>query len=470
MGKLQSLYDRMPLSVQTISLSVYGLLLHWQRYGYRAGNYAEELREHETWSSDRLRELELELLRRRALLAIERVPAYAGLVRHLPAVREARSVEEVLDLFPVLTKQHVRLNPEAFVPTGLRQSLLYGATSGTTGTPLKLFRTRDGVRRNFAYFRRVRRWRGLSHWNRTATLLGRTPVPKDQHTPPFWRYAWFTKNLLLSSYHVGPTSVEGYADALAAFRPEQVVCIPSCVMPVAEFMARSGRTLDSVRTVFTTAETLSAEQRTVLQTAFGAPVADQYGASEWTVWISQCENGTYHVHPEYGFLEVLDHNAKRVTEGRGRAVTTGFINDAMVLVRYDTGDFVTASSTTSCSCGRAFRIITSIDGRLEDSIVSPRGRVVPGTLVSLFRGLSGIIEGQVVQTSASTLLVRIVADKTWSPLIERQIVEGIDNRVGGGLDITVQLVDAIPRTPAGKFRSVIGLNSRAGADASVGDP
>jgi phenylacetate-CoA ligase len=462
--QLQVVYERVPIPLQDVMTSGYGLLLHWQRYGYGSNAYANELKLHEQWSADRIHALEFDLLHQRSTLALQRVPAYSHLRDRLPALNRARTPDEILDLFPLLTKQEVRSNAEAFIPTGLNEPIVHGATSGTTGTPLKLFRTHEGIRRNFAFFRRLRRWRGLSHWSRTATMLGRPVVPKNQANPPFWRYSWLTRNLLLSPYHVGTATVDGYADAIFAFRPEQIVCIPSCMLPVAKAMLRRGMRLNTVKAIFTTAESLSQEDRSTFETVFGAPVADQYGASEWTIWVSQCEYGTYHVHPEYGYLEIVDDSGRRMVDGIGRAISTGFINDAMVLIRYDTGDRMEAARDSStCQCRRNFRIVSRIEGRIEDSIVTPTGRAVSGTLVTLFRGLTGIVQAQVVQTSLAGIRVNIVPDETWSAETHRQVIEGLDRRLGGGMEIAVELVPSIPRTAAGKVRSVIGLKSAGGS-------
>ena len=314
-GTSQRIYDRLPIPLQNLAVSAYGFRLQLERYGGNSRSFTEELLKHERWSSEQFEELQLTLLRERAALALERVPAYRKLASNLPHIRAARTAAEILEPFPVLTKEEVRLAPESFIPKGVTERLLSANTGGTTGTPLRLFRTLSGIRNNFAFFRRIRHWRGLSHWSRTATLMGRLTVPEEQSQPPYWRHSYLTKNLLFSSYHMSPDTLPAYAQALADFRPEQIVCYPSSGTLMARAVLDAKLSLDGIRAVFTTAETVSSMQRDLMERAFGCPVADQYGSGEWTVTVSQCEQGTYHLHPEYGYLEILDESGRSVSAG-----------------------------------------------------------------------------------------------------------------------------------------------------------
>jgi phenylacetate-CoA ligase len=395
-------------------------------------------------------------LRARALLALESVPAYLSLRDRIGAVKAARTPEEILDIFPVLTKEEVRLNPESFVPTTLDPArLMTGMTSGTTGTPLRLYRSLESLRRNFAFFRRIRSWRGLSHWDRTATLMGRLVVPAEQAGPPYWRRSHTTNTLFVSSYHLGLQTIADCARAVAEFDPVQVVCYPSSGELLAEGLARIGRRLTRCRAVFTTAETIVQEQRRLIEESIGCPVADQYGSAEWTVWISQCELGSYHLHPEYGFLEVLDSHGKRIERGTGRAIATGFVNDAMVLVRYELGDLVTLNPQSTCTCRRPFPIVESIEGRRDDLVLTPDGRRV-GRLDPVFKGVGGIVLAQIEQSAFDELLVRVIPGSEWGPHVSALLLEELRRRVGPSMRVSIHEVADIPRTANGKFRAVIG--------------
>lgn len=466
MSRLQSVYEHSPIAVQNLMTTVYGLVLQHRRYGGGSAAYLRELLDHETWSREQVAAMQLGLLRERSILALTRVPAYRDLAGRLRVAEGASSAEEILDIFPVLTKEQVRRDPASFIPQGIGKRLIRGQTSGTTGTPLRLYRTLDGMRINFAFFARLRRWRGLTHWSRTSTLMSRPIVPAGQARPPYWRYAWLTKNQLLSSYHMTAETLPLYARALFEYQPEEIVAFPSSGVLVARAILESGLKLQGIRAVFTTAETLFPEDRVLLEAAFNCPVADQYGSAEWTVWISQCEQGAYHQHPEYGWLEILDSDGRRTDRGSGRAVATGFINEAMVLMRYDTGDRMTVDGT-DCPCGRCFPTVAAIEGRDEDSIVMPDGRIVRRLIVAL-KQLAGIVECQIVQTDPDRIQVRVVPGSEWTDTARGKIVANIVERVGRSMRIDTVLVDSIPRTRTGKFRAVVSLERyRAGGAGDV---
>jgi len=455
--RVQRIYDRLPICLQNVAVSAYGYHLQRQRYGGESRRYTEELLRHEALPADEIRALQIDLLRGRALLALEKVPAYRTLQDRIGEVKRAKSPDEILALLPILTKEEVRRAPESFIPEGVTGPLLRATTGGTTGKPLLLYRTLSGTRRNFAFFARTRAWRKLTEKDRTATLMGRLTVPEGQAQPPYWRHSRLTDNLLFSSYHMSPKALPEYARALVDFAPKQVVCYPSSGAPVASAILRAGLAPKGMHAVFTTAETLSPRQREVMELAFGCPVADQYGSGEWTVVISQCEHGTYHLHPDYGYLEVLDRQGEPCVKGTGRVVASGFINDAMVLLRYDTGDLVNLDGRP-CSCGRAFPTIQSIEGRAEDSIRTSDGREIGRLYNFVFAETSGIAEGQLVQRALDDILVRVVPGRDWQPQGEESIRHSLKSRLGPEVGVQIEYVDSIPRTVSGKFLGVISLD------------
>ena len=93
------------------------------------------------------------------------------------------------------------------------------------------------------------------------------------------------------------------------------------------------------KAIITSAETLFDYQRETIEEVFGCPIFDQYGCAEQVVFVSQCEKGNYHIHPEFGFVEFLRDDGNRAQVGEpARLICTGFTNHAMPLIRYDIGD------------------------------------------------------------------------------------------------------------------------------------
>src|SRR5690606_36279064 len=127
---------------------------------------------------------------------------------------------------------------------------------------------------------------------------------------------------------------------------------PSSLHLVRRAMLDAGRPMPRGRLkgVFPSSESLLAFQREVIEEAFGAPIFDRYGTSEFAVSMTGCGEGRLHVDMEFGIVEV---ESEEETEDyvRGPLLVTGFANDATPFIRYRIGDVGTRSKH-ACPCGR----------------------------------------------------------------------------------------------------------------------
>ncbi len=191
---------------------------------------------------------------------------------------------------------------------------------------------------------------------------------------------------------------------------------------------------------------------------FCCPVRDQYGSAEMAGFFAECEHGRYHVAPEYGIVEVVDADGAPVPiGGMGELCLTGFINPAMLLIRYLIGD-AGRLSASSCACGRHAPVVESVEGRIDDVIITPSGRHV-GRLDPAFKGMVGIRESQILQTASDQVLVRIVSDDR-SQVNGAGLVSNLTERIGTDVHIRIEFVDSIGKEANGKFRSVKSLLPR----------
>src|SRR6185295_6418689 len=120
-------------------------------------------------------------------------------------------------------------------------------------------------------------------------------------------------------------------------------------------------------------EGLTAETRRYLEGVYGAPVQQGYGLNEIGLVSALCEAGRHHVHRENCIVEIVDEAGIPVASGaQGRLLITGLLNAAMPLLRYDTGDLVTALDGP-CPCGRTLPTHGEIHGRLSRISALPQG-------------------------------------------------------------------------------------------------
>jgi phenylacetate-CoA ligase len=448
MSALRGLYDRAPVVIQNVMLSTYGLWLRRLRYG--AGHRARvaALRALEGQTRFEWQRTQAEALSRVIDLARRDVPYYR---RTLPPglVNDAASLAKL----PILTKEAVQTAGRMMISEKFaRKRLQEIHTGGTTGRPLIVYCDDSALKRNYAFFFRVREWAGIGHNERVATFAGRTIV-QTARGAPYWRHNWASKTLLLSSYHLAPDALDAYLDALVDFRPQMIDSYPSSLEPIARRALQRGEKRIRPKGIITSSETLFPEVRQIVEEAFGCPVFDQYGSAEMAACISQCEHGKYHAHPEYGVVEILVDGRPAKPGETGEIVATGFINEAMPFIRYATGDLAVPGEGP-CQCGRTFPIVERIEGRQDDCVITPEGRRV-GRLDPIFKSVEGIHEARIVQDAADHLRIELVPRPVVTPAEEATLRDELQRRVGTAMRLTFVRVEQIPRTARGKLRTVV---------------
>jgi phenylacetate-CoA ligase len=211
--------------------------------------------------------------------------------------------------------------------------------------------------------------------------------------------------------------------------------------------------------VFTSSESLLAFQRDSIEKAFGAPIRDRYGVSEFAVSMTECAQGRLHVDMEFCIVEVEVSEETEESE-TGPLLITGLSHDATPMFRYRIGDVGTRAKKP-CPCGRAGESFFEVDGRIEDYVLTPDGRLV-GRMDHVFKEQREVAEAQILQVDPSEVEVLIVPRDNYNDASERSVIREIRSRLGGEIRIRILLVGAIAREPNGKFRAVksdVGRNA-----------
>ncbi len=461
MSIADSIYNHTPIMIQNLLISAYGYKLKRARYGGEFDRNYNNAKEAYRFDEKQIYELQKRLLAEIVRAAARYTPHYMNSVKITDSEISNITPEALVDYFPVLDKNTIRESQKSFYNQNIANSTVYHInTSGTTGTPLKIAVTNSSVQKNYAYFARFLDIAGVSRHERSATFAGRMIIPDSQNKPPYWRYNLANNNLLLSSYRASDKTIPSYIKALEKWQPKFIDSYPSAIYILAKYIV-DNEVKHTIRptTIITSSEMLIDDHRRTIETAFGCKVYDHYGCAEMAAFITQCKHGSYHINADYGLIEVLDDNERPVRAGEiGEIVCTGFINQAMPLIRYRIGDSAILSGR-KCDCGCHFPVIESIIGRSDDLIITPDGRKV-GRLDPVFKGLSGIKETQIVQTHINEIQINIVRDVTYTDNSANTLISELSRRVGDDMKISVVFRDVIPKSKSGKFKTVISkLNS-----------
>jgi phenylacetate-CoA ligase len=452
---LHALYLGLPYPLKTLAASVHGFRLRQWRYGPETDRLVAEALERDEFLPEQWKRWQAERLAPLLHRAATMVPFYREQWAGRRRAGDHAPWDELAN-WPILSKESIRTNPEAFVADDRDiRKLFLVETSGTTGKPLRMWRPRETERLWFALVEaRLRVWNGVSRHDRWANCGGQRVASGDRRRPPFWVWNHALHQLYLSSYHVSPGNVAAYIAALDRYEIRYLLGYPSALAALAAGALEQGLATPRMDVVLSNAEPLFDRQRDVIGRAFGAPVRDTYGQAEIVAAASECAAGSMHLWPDAGVTEWLKDEANEPVEPgyAGRLVSTGLLNEAMPLVRYEMGDRgFAADSTAACVCGRLLPVLKGFEGRTADLLFTPAG-VAVGLLDIIFHSGLHIREGQIVQERRNLIRIRVVAAPGFSDADRIDMRKGVQVRLGADVEVVVDVVDEIARTPGGKFR------------------
>ena len=407
------------------------------------------------WPPERRRAWVQAQLERTLYHAVRNVPWYRQSLG--PYVSRFPGMIDRLDLseLPLLPKSAVREHFDALRADGYeRYHPTYTETSGSTGTPTRFMLDRESNVEHFAAIWRVLNWTGYRFGQRYADMTGYLPrndglAARDLRT----------NCLHLSSFNFKKEHMPEYVRLLEGFQPVLVKAYPSAIELFSRWLRELGIADYRPPAVLTCAESLLDHQRQVVAEVLGCPIYDFYNQNERACLVSTCDHGTYHVHDEYSFLETVPTD----DDATCALVATTYHNLAMPLIRYQTDDLAEAGGPgAGCACGRTYRSVGRIIGRVEDVVITPDGRHV-GRLDAAFKYSPGIRLSQVVQDTPEGIEVRIVPAATFAQADLDRLEHELRLRLGPAIAIRYRTVDEIRPGRNGKVKFVVSNVARGQA-------
>jgi phenylacetate-CoA ligase len=424
-----------------------------------ASRYRAELLSHEHWSRAQMRRWQARQLAATLRAAAASVRFYAG--QPTPRTDDPTEVFDVLQRWPVIDKEQVREAGDALCSSRL-QLKFPAYSSGSTGSPMRTWRTPRSIAWEHALIERQLLWAGWRRGDRRVWMRGDHVVPLSATSPPFWRWNAGEGMLMCSSFHLSEDSAASYVKAIERSDPVVIQAYPSSIAYLARWMNERGRRYwgESLRGIVTSSERVTHGIKQACLTAFGVPVFDWYGQSERVAAIGTCPHGRYHVIEDAGFVEF-----QPLPSGHHAVVGTSFVNRAMPLIRYATGDEVQLSDDHGdCACGMPFRTVDFILGRETDVIVTSNGRhhVMPDFV---FDGLPMLKEAQFVQRELDVVEIHLVlapgAQLEAMDVVRRRALE----RLGRGVAVRLLQVGTLERNASGKLPLIVNHMMTRNVDA-----
>ncbi len=459
MGSIDNIYKSLPIPAQNLIISLYGWYWQKRRFGGVFKQELENFRSRNNWIEEQWKEYQEQKLRDLLIHAFTYVPFYkekyskAGF--HLIDFQNFKL--ENLSSLPFLEKQELREFGETKLLAENREKGNFYSSSGSTGTPTKIYYSpRFHQTWSAAFEVRIREWAGVNRFTARGMIGGRRVVKEGDSQGPFYRYNSIEKQTYFSAYHIGPNTVRDYLEGMIKGKVQYMTGYAMSNYFLAQEIEKAGLKAPKLKAVITSSEKLSPEMRETFLRVYQCKTFDSYSGVEACGLISETPYGYLVNSPDVGILEVIDEQGKAVSFGAsGEVVSTGLLNFDQPLIRYRIGDRVRLGTEVMKPQNIHMPVIDRIDGRVEDKIVGPDGRVMV-RFHGIFIDHQGLVASQVVQEKRDWIILRLVTSLSFSKVVSEPImIQRIQSQLGSDIKVSFEYLEDLPRTSSGKIKAVI---------------
>lgn len=398
------------------------------------------IKKSEYWTSNEWEYYQLKKIRQIVKHGYDTVPFYRKLYNDkcdgCPRIDTLRDIQK----FPFLNKLDIKNNLEDLKSTALEKwRFMEAYTGGSTATALKFYI--DGKynsSKDKAYYQDAWDRIGYKVGKPTLYLKGRSVAKPEKNI--FWAYIYPENYLNMSCDYLDKKHFDILLKEIINFSPKYVFSYPSACYQLMKLLKSRCIELD-IKAIMLASENIPEYQRNELQDFFGCRVFSHYGHSEQVLIGAECEYSTnYHFYPQYGYLELIDMNDNPITEPNklGEIVGTSLYNFAMPFIRYRTNDYG-CWKVTKCKCSRNYPILDSLEGRLQEFIVTKDSRLVSICTMGAahFRYLDNIEYTQYYQDTPGVFIFKVTSSKQISKDQLKTIKRDLEEKLDYSCDVRV---------------------------------
>lgn len=348
---------------------------------------------------------------------------------HLYSVKDLSDKNKL----PIISKADVRDYAKEMLAKS-KLCVFKAYSSGTTGTPLQVYRDFSSTIKEYAYGHFFQQMHGYHLGDPVVSLRGSL----DRNT-----FSYFDKSnnvLYLSSYHLKAERIDEYYNLIKDFNPKVIKAYPSSMHILATELHKKDLSLD-IPVAFTSSEVLHGFQKEIVEKTLNTKIYDWYGNAEQTVALGQFEDELYREFPLYSHTEFEDDHL----------ITTSFINSAFPLIRYRVDDVVQLAD-----CNKGICVIKKIEGRDDDYIVLNDGQRI-GRLDLAFKQARNLLAAQIIQDEPGIIRVNLIPDKRFDKGDLDVVESNLRDLLGNDCLIRFDKIetDQLIRTEKGKFNLVV---------------
>lgn len=393
-----------------------------------------------------LEELQVKRLRMMIKHAYDNTEFYHHKFRNAGIRPEDINTVNDLKKIPFTTKNELRQNSTGSmiakgVDLGKCQVI---KTSGSTGAPTKV--VYDPQANDFSKAINLR-----SHIENGLTLTSKWTVFGDPHH--FQKSKWFQKFRIFNPKRISAFDpVEKQLEFFQKFKPDVIGGYASSILMLAQAIKEKGITDITPKAVIGTSELLEPSTREYIDSVFNLKMIDHFGCVELNRTAWECsEHAGYHIDVDAVVMEFISDGESAAAGERGEIVYTGLYNYAMPLIRYRIGD-IGVPSDEVCPCGRGLPLMKVIEGRSNSFMQALDGRIIAPMIWGLtMKRIPGVGQFKAIQERKDLIRILVVKDQVFTEATAGQIVHDVQEIMGEGMHVDVEVVEEIPKDKSGKI-------------------
>jgi phenylacetate-CoA ligase len=409
-------------------------------------------------TKEQLSEIQVKRLRGTIKHASDKVPFYRK--RYSDAGVGPNDIVDVSSItkLPLIEKKELRATPlhERTAMSINVASCISRKTSGSTGTPFEILEDPYSAATRDAMFLQWLWAYGVRPLDRICRLIPPALSSQSETRLADMSGAWGcirrTRSRRLSLADDIPVHLKFFSK----WKPKVLIAPPSYLKALMKFSEERGCSAN-FELVVTSGEILDGSTRARIGEKLQAEVYDYYGTEETGPLAWECPGHMgYHIGIESSAVEFL-RNGEPVASGEsGEICATSFHRMATPIIRYSTGD-MGRPLEGECSCGRGLPLMSQVEGRVMDFIVTADGRLIsPYSIMSVLEALPGVDQYKVVQRRDFSIELLLRTTKRDESIL-RKAGERCKTLFDDSIQIDSRLVDAIDNRRGLKLKMVESL-------------
>jgi phenylacetate-CoA ligase len=359
---------------------------------------------------------------------------------------------------PVMTKRHLQQPLHHRLSEGFNKKTVYiNKTSGSSGDPFIFAKDKFCHALTWAGFMNRYNWFNIDfNTSKQARFYG---IPLNKKGYYNERFKDFLSNRYrFSVFDLSDLQLEKNLIKFQSTAFDYINGYTSSIVQFAKYLKQKNMVLKTVcpslKTCIVTSEMLFKEDKQLLETQFGIPIINEYGAAELGLIAFQNTHDEWVVNSEDLYVEILDNNNNVLPYGEvGRIVITSLYNLAHPFIRYELGDVGSLSKKSTLKKP----VLEKLIGRTSDIVMLPSGKKAAGLTFyyvtkTVIEDAATVKEFIIEQLKLDTFKISYVSDFDLSEEKIKAVTQAVEKYLEPNLKITYKREDKLIRNERGKLK------------------